>query len=240
LYVKRRGADTVFVCSGDVSGQITLPQAWTDRGEPPHHHGGRGERGDPLFPALAQAADVRAGAQVNVSDDQAGELGGAQPGLAGQYQQCLVSPSGPGRQVGGGQQRGELVFGEVGDQRLVIPLGRDRQDPLDVGGVLGVAHRGVAEQGVDRGEPGVAGPDAVAALVFQVVQERADRLRVQVGDVQPGRDLASALGGEDDQHLERVPVGGDRVAAGLALQRQPVSEECLQGGGEGGHDFPCR
>jgi len=35
LYVKRRGADTVFVCSGGVSGQITLPLAWTDRGERP-------------------------------------------------------------------------------------------------------------------------------------------------------------------------------------------------------------
>jgi hypothetical protein len=29
--VKRRGADTVFVCSGGVSGQITLPLPWTDR-----------------------------------------------------------------------------------------------------------------------------------------------------------------------------------------------------------------
>jgi hypothetical protein len=35
LYAKRRGADTVFVCAGGVSGQVTLPQAWTDRGEPP-------------------------------------------------------------------------------------------------------------------------------------------------------------------------------------------------------------
>lgn len=35
LYAKRRGADTVFVCSGGVSGQITLPQGWTDRGERP-------------------------------------------------------------------------------------------------------------------------------------------------------------------------------------------------------------
>ena len=35
LYVKRRGADTVFVCAGGISGQITLPQSWTDRGEPP-------------------------------------------------------------------------------------------------------------------------------------------------------------------------------------------------------------
>jgi hypothetical protein len=35
LYAKRRGPDTVFVCSGGVSGQITLPRAWTDRCEPP-------------------------------------------------------------------------------------------------------------------------------------------------------------------------------------------------------------
>ena len=35
LYSKRRAAGTVFVCAGGVSGQITLPQAWTDRGEPP-------------------------------------------------------------------------------------------------------------------------------------------------------------------------------------------------------------
>jgi Family of unknown function (DUF5372) len=35
LFVKRRGADTVFVCSGGVSGLITLPLLWTDRGEPP-------------------------------------------------------------------------------------------------------------------------------------------------------------------------------------------------------------
>jgi len=34
LYARRRGADTVFVCAGGLSGQITLPQPWTDRGEP--------------------------------------------------------------------------------------------------------------------------------------------------------------------------------------------------------------
>ena len=52
--------------------------------------------------------------------------------------------------------------------------------------------------------------------------------------------LPALLGGEDDQHPERVAVGGDRVAAGLALQRQPVGEERLQGGGEGRHDSPFR
>ena len=33
LVVKRRALDTVLVCSGGVSGQITLPWSWTDRGE---------------------------------------------------------------------------------------------------------------------------------------------------------------------------------------------------------------
>ena len=35
LFVKRRGGNSVFVCSGGVSGQVTLPRSWTDRGEPP-------------------------------------------------------------------------------------------------------------------------------------------------------------------------------------------------------------
>ena len=35
LYAKRRGAAMVFVCAGGFSGQMTLPEAWTDRGEPP-------------------------------------------------------------------------------------------------------------------------------------------------------------------------------------------------------------
>jgi hypothetical protein len=35
LYAKRRGVDAVFVCAGGLSGQITLPRSWTDRGEPP-------------------------------------------------------------------------------------------------------------------------------------------------------------------------------------------------------------
>ena len=53
-------------------------------------------------------------------------------------------------------------------------------------GVLGVAQRGVAEQGVDRRQPGVAGAGAVAAVVFEVVEEGADQRRVQVGEVELG------------------------------------------------------
>jgi hypothetical protein len=38
LFVKRRGDGVVFVCSGGVSGQITLPESWTDRGPTPMLH----------------------------------------------------------------------------------------------------------------------------------------------------------------------------------------------------------
>jgi hypothetical protein len=38
LYVKRRAGTTVFVCSGGVSGQATVPASWTDRGAPPQQH----------------------------------------------------------------------------------------------------------------------------------------------------------------------------------------------------------
>jgi hypothetical protein len=36
LFIKRRGAESVFVCAGGVVGvQVSMPWSWTDRGEPP-------------------------------------------------------------------------------------------------------------------------------------------------------------------------------------------------------------
>jgi hypothetical protein len=34
LFARRRGDAVVFVCAGGGCGQVTLPRAWTDRGEP--------------------------------------------------------------------------------------------------------------------------------------------------------------------------------------------------------------
>ena len=35
LFVKRRAGEPVFVCSGGVGGQMTVPRSWTDRGDAP-------------------------------------------------------------------------------------------------------------------------------------------------------------------------------------------------------------
>src|SRR6266581_6528722 len=73
-----------------------------------------------------------------------------------------------------------------------------------------------------------------------MVQERPDQWCVEIGDVRAGGRFAGLLLGERQQQLERVPVGSDRVTADLALPRQPVGEERLQGGGEGVHESPPR
>ncbi len=38
LFAKRRAGATVLVCAGGSYGSITLPESWTDRGEPPESH----------------------------------------------------------------------------------------------------------------------------------------------------------------------------------------------------------
>src|SRR6266496_1762943 len=85
----------------------------------------------------------------------------------------------------------------------------------------------------------VGNSGSVAAPALEVVQERADERGVKVGDVQVGGRLAGVLGGEGQQQLAGVSVGGDGVAAGVALAGQPVGEERLQGRGERAHGRPA-
>ena len=87
--------------------------------------------------------------------------------------------------------------------------------------MLGFAERGEAEEGVDCGEAGVAAADAVAALVFEMVEEGADERGVEVGQIQL-RGRFAELGGEAEQQPEGVAVGSDGVRAGAALVEQPA------------------
>ncbi len=57
----------------------------------------------------------------------------------------------------------------------------------------------------------------VAAVLLEVVEERADQRRVEVSEVQLARLLAGLLLGEREQQPERVAVGRDRPRAGVLL-----------------------
>jgi hypothetical protein len=63
--------------------------------------------------------------------------------LGGEQQHGVVAAAGPSAAIGCGEQRVDLGFGEERDERALEALGRDRQDALDRGGVLGVPQRGV-------------------------------------------------------------------------------------------------
>ena len=63
---------------------------------------------------------------------------------------------------------------------------------------LGVSERRVAVERVDRREPVVAGSDAVAARLLEVVEERADQRRVELVDVEFVGLLAGLVGGEGE------------------------------------------
>src|SRR5437879_2136952 len=81
--------------------------AGRELGEPgPQDLGGLGgERGGPVLAALAVAADVRPGPEVDVLSPQARELGDPQPGLDVEQEQGRVAAAVPGPAAGCRGQR---------------------------------------------------------------------------------------------------------------------------------------
>ena len=72
-----------------------------------------------------------------------------------------------------------LDRGQERDGAFVGAFAWDREHALGQRGVLGVAQRAVVKEGVDRGEPDVAGAGAVLALLLEVLKKRADHRRVE-------------------------------------------------------------
>jgi hypothetical protein len=81
------------------------------------------------------------------------------------------------------QQGFDLDLGEERDQSSLEALRRHGEDPGDGGGMLWMPERRVAEQRMDSGEPGIAGPNAVPALPLEVVKERRHQGGVEVVEV---------------------------------------------------------
>ena len=200
---------------------------------PQHLDGLGGERGGPVLAALAVAADVRPGAEVDVLAVQAGELGDPQAGLDGEQEQGVVAAAEPGGAVRGGEQRVDLVGGEVADDRPLAASGRDGQDLADHRGVLGCAagrRSGTASGSRPGGRCGwrrccPAGLPGAAGTRRSAVASRSATSSWL-------RRVAGALPGEAQQQPAGVAVGGDGVRAGLLLPDQLVGEEPLQDRGE--------
>jgi hypothetical protein len=69
------------------------------------------------------------------------------------------------------------------------------------------------------------GAHAIVPVGFEVVEERADQGRVQIGNLHIGGCFRDLVRDESHQQLDRVPVGSDRVATGLPLAAKAIGEE---------------
>jgi hypothetical protein len=98
-----------------------------------------------VFSTLAETSDAGAVSENDVVAIESGQLRHAQPGLGRQQQQSPVSAAFPAIGVGGVDKSVDLGRGEKRDELLVEAFGRDRQDPLDHFGVLGVTQCGEGE-----------------------------------------------------------------------------------------------
>ncbi len=178
---------------------------------------------------------MRSSAHVEVLAGELGEFGHAQAGAQRDQQQGVVPATGPGAPVGDGKERVAFGVGQPGDDRGAGAARLDGQHPLDDSCVVRCPQGGVAEQRADRGQPGVAGPRAVAAAGLEPAQERSDQIGVELADVQPPRRGTGRLLGEAQEQAEGVAIGADRMLAGVLLGDHPVGEEALQNRGEIAH-----
>ena len=92
----------------------------------------------------------------------------------------MIAPAYPGVAIGGGEQGLDLLAGKEAHQGAVEALVGDGEYSLDYVGVFGVAQRGVAEQRVDRGQPGVAGAHAVVPVALEILEESTDDASVEI------------------------------------------------------------
>ena len=104
-----------------------------------------GERCDPQLSSLAQAADMRAGAEMDIGAPKADQLGHPQACLGGKPKQGVVAPARPGRRGWSGQQCVEFRFGQESHKPPVETLGRNGEYTLDHSGMLRVTKCGVSE-----------------------------------------------------------------------------------------------
>src|SRR3989442_2743542 len=97
-----------------------------------------------------------------------------------------------------------------------------------------LVQRDVLRERMDRGEPCIPGPIAIAPDALEMVEKVADKRRREILKRQRRGRATQPLGREPQEEPERVTVARHRVGAGLSLLAQAIGEEVLQQRGKAG------
>ena len=140
----------------------------------------------------------------------------------------MVAPARPSRAVRGGEQRFDLVAGQVADQPLVATLDWDRHDPRHLAQRVRHTERDQAEERPDGSEPVVARPYGAAAVTLEVVEEGQYGVGIQSRKRECCGFGARPVPHEAQQQAEGVAVAGDGLRTGALVGEQVLGEERLQ------------
>jgi hypothetical protein len=156
--------------------------------------------------ALSETADVSACAKLHVLAPKRREFTVAEAGLNGQEQQRSIAPPDPCVESGRCDQSGAFFFRQECDRSAFMPLRRDRQDPLAVQRKRRFTDGYVVEEGVQGRQTVVSCPRAVAANLFQIIEELPQEGCVEIFNPQLRRRTAEAFRCELEQQAESVTV----------------------------------
>jgi hypothetical protein len=96
-----------------------------------------------------------------------------------------------------------------------MPLDRDRQDAPAAIEMRRLANRHVSTEGVDGGESDIARPRRVASVLFDMIEKRPDKRRVEIVEGQRRGGLRKPLLRKPEQQPKGIAIGRD----GMGLAR---------------------
>ena len=135
-------------------------------------------------------------------------------------QEGMISSPNPGVAVRHRKKGFDLGSSEEVDQSSGVPFAWNGQHPLDESGVLRCLQSGVAEERMNRSEPQIAGARAIRTGGFQMIQKRRQEGGGQILKGEFERlGTSSRLYTKLEQQTKGVPIGVNRVRAGLCVER---------------------
>ena len=143
-------------------------------------------------------------------------------------QHCAIAGAEACPGIRGVEQSLDLCPVEVVDQRLVGLLGRDRSNAKGLIQAGRNAILYVAEEGPDRGEPAIAGPNTAAAPGLDMVQESHDHVGAEILDLKIGRPTLQPIGSELNEEDEAVGISLHCVRADSTFAWQMLTQVCRE------------
>src|SRR5437879_4717395 len=143
---------------------------------------------------------MRTNAQVDIGAPQPYQLRGAQLRLDREREQAVIATAGPTSPVRSREECIDLRLRQEGDEASLEAFRGNGEHALDQLGLLRMAKGGIAKQGANRGEPGVAGADTISSVMFTLVEERT-------GERDRKRDVCSSELEPRGVHRSPAPSG---------------------------------